>query len=99
MVDFTKMTGLGNDYIYIKLEAHATSPYEETLRGEFKINIGNLGMSYVVEDEAYRPDLEVRITNTLDYYIVDDEHSIRDLLNMIISNKNQQKKSYFIKKH
>lgn len=60
------------DYIYIKLEAHATSPYEETLKGEFKINIGNLGMSYVVEDEAYRPYLEVRITNTLDYYIVDE---------------------------
>ena len=61
-----------NDYIYIKLEAHPTSPNEETLRGEFKINIGNIGMSYVVEDEAYRPYLEVRITNTLDYYIVDE---------------------------
>lgn len=73
-VSITPKSGMkldDNDYIYIKLEAHSTSPYEETLRGEFKINIGNLGMSYVVEDQAYSPYLEVRITNTLDYYIVD----------------------------
>lgn len=60
-----------NDYIYIKLEANSTSPYKETLRGEFKVNVGNLGMSYIVEDKAHRPYLEVRVTNTLDYYIVD----------------------------
>ena len=61
-----------NDYVFIKVSATSVSPYVETLTGEFKISIGNLGMNYQIEDQAYSPYLELRITNTLDYYIVDE---------------------------
>ena len=59
-----------NDYVYIKVEADSLSPYKEKLKGEFKIVIGNLGMSYKIEDSEYSPYLEVIVTNTLDYYTV-----------------------------
>lgn len=62
---------LDNDYVFIKVTAESLSPYKETLTGEFKISIGNLGMSYKIEDENYSPYLEVIVTNTLDYYVVD----------------------------
>lgn len=60
-----------DDYVYITVTAEALSPYKQTLKGEFKIIIGNLGMSYKIEDSAYSPYLEVIVTNTLDYYTVD----------------------------
>ena len=60
-----------NDYVYIRVTAESLSPYKQTLVGEFKIIIGNLGMSYRIEDSNYSPYLEVIVTNTLDYYTVD----------------------------
>ena len=57
-----------NDYVFIKVEAESLSPYKQTLKGEFKIIIGNLGMSYRIEDSNYSPYLELIVTNTLDYY-------------------------------
>lgn len=61
-----------DDYVFVKITATATSPYVSTLTGEFKIIIGRLGMSYKIEDEAYSPYMEVIVTNTLDYYVVDE---------------------------
>jgi len=60
-----------NDYVFIRVTAESLSPYKQTLVGEFKIIIGNLGMSYRIEDSNYSPYLEVIVTNTLDYYTVD----------------------------
>ena len=62
-----------NDYVYVKIKAKSTSPYVSTLVGEFKIIIGTLGMSYKIEDAEYDPYCEVIVTNTLDYYIADEE--------------------------
>ena len=60
-----------NDYVFVEVTAESLSPYKQTLVGEFKILIGNLGMSYKIEDNNYSPYLEVIVTNTLDYYTVD----------------------------
>lgn len=62
-----------DDYIFITIIAESTEPYKKTLKGTFKISIGNPGMSYQIEDSAYSPYLNVIVTNTLDYYIVDEE--------------------------
>lgn len=65
--DDTFKTG---DYLLVNIIAESTSPYKKTLRGQFKIIVGELGMSYVIEDKPYQPYCEVRVTNTLDYYKV-----------------------------
>lgn len=62
-----------DDYVFVKITAKSTSPYTSTLTGEFKIIIGTLGMSYKIEDKSYDPYCEVIVTNTLDYYIADEE--------------------------
>ncbi len=61
-----------NDYVYVKITANSTEPYKESLVGEFKIIIGTLGMSYKIEDEEYDPYCQVIVTNTLDFYTVDE---------------------------
>lgn len=65
-----KVTLEDDDYILVTVSANATSPYKQTISGTFKISIGNLGMRYQIEDEAYSPYLEVTVTNTLNYYTV-----------------------------
>ena len=60
-----------DDYVFVTVEAESISPYKQTLRGEFKIIIGNMGMSYKIQDSNYSPYLEVIVTNTLNYYTVD----------------------------
>lgn len=60
-----------DDYVFVTVTAESTSPYKKTLKGTFKVTIGNPGMSYQIEDEAYSPYLNVIVTNTLNYYTVD----------------------------
>jgi hypothetical protein len=60
-----------DDYVVVKITASSTSPYKETLTGEFKISVGNLGMKYQIEDTSYNSYFEVVVTNTLNYYTVD----------------------------
>ena len=66
----------------------------------FELAIGDTNKEdCIIIGDSIKSDKMGALNAGIDYYIVDDEHSIRDLLNMIISNKNQQKKSYFIKKY
>ena len=60
-----------DDYVYVTVSAESISPYKQELKGEFKISIGNMGMSYRIQDSEYSPYLEVIVTNTLNYYTVD----------------------------
>lgn len=65
-----KVTLEDGDYVLVTVSANATNPYKQTISGTFKIIIGNLGMKYQIEDEAYSPYLELTVTNTLNYYTV-----------------------------
>lgn len=56
------------DYIELEVSASATSPYTKTISGKFKINVGEIGLSYEILDEPGRAYLDFNITNTLDYY-------------------------------
>jgi hypothetical protein len=58
------------DSVTLNVSATSTSPYTKTISGRFKLVIGRAGLTYEIEDVANRPYLEVRITNTLDYYLV-----------------------------
>ena len=59
------------DYIVVDVVAQSTSPYKETLEGDFKISIGKLGMSFSIDDKRNNPYLNLILTNTLDSYKVD----------------------------
>ena len=58
------------DYIELEVSANATSPYTKTISGRFRINVGEIGLSYEIIDESGRAYLDLDITNTLDYYKV-----------------------------
>ena len=58
------------DYIELNVSASATDPYTKTISGRFKINVGEIGLSYEIKDEPGRAYLDFDLTNTLDYYKV-----------------------------
>lgn len=58
------------DRVELNVTASSTSPYEKTLTGTFRLIVGYYGLSYEVEDSRNNPYLNVKITNTLDYYVV-----------------------------
>src|SRR5574344_153313 len=58
------------DRAVINVSASSTSPYVKTLSGKFTFVVGRAGLTYEIEDVANRPYLALRITNTLDYYLV-----------------------------
>lgn len=86
IINITPNTALvDGDIIEINVTASATSPYVKTLKGKFKFVIGKAGLSYEIQDVASRPYLELRITNTLDYYTVNtafDTHAVGDRIDV-----------------
>lgn len=58
------------DYIELEVSASATDPYTKTISGKIRINVGEIGLSYTIEDEPDRAYIDFKITNTLDYYKV-----------------------------
>lgn len=59
----------GNEML-LELIASSTSPYEKTLSAKFQLVVGNYGLSYEINDSVNSPYLELKVTNTLDYYKV-----------------------------
>lgn len=60
------------DKVWIEIVAQSTYPYEKTLSGRFEITIGNLGMSYNIEDNSGNQYLEFNVINTLNFYTIDE---------------------------
>ena len=58
------------DEVIITISANSTSPYEKTIAARFILKVGKIGLSYEITDEPTSPYLEMRVTNTLDYYLV-----------------------------
>ena len=70
-ITMTPNTNLNEgDYIELEVSASATEPYTKTISGKIRINVGEIGLSYTIEDEPDRAYLDFKITNTLDYYKV-----------------------------
>lgn len=60
------------DAVYINIIASASSPYEQVIRGVFILKVGQEKLTYEITDSEDNPYLELDITNTLSYYIVDE---------------------------
>lgn len=71
----TQTTLHDKDRVELHVTATATSPYEKTLTGTFRLVVGYYGLSHEIEDSRNNPYFNVRITNTLDYYVVREAFS------------------------
>ena len=60
------------DKISLNVKATSTSPYQKELSAQFTLVVGHYGLSYEIEDSKNSPYLNIRITNTLDYYTVNE---------------------------
>lgn len=60
------------DKVWIEVEAKSTYPYVKTLSARFEITIGNMGMSYNIEDYPNNQYLEFNVINTLNFYTIDE---------------------------
>lgn len=56
------------DSVWMEVKATSSNPYEKTLKGRFILNVGFYGLSYEITDNPDDLYLEVKVTNTLDYY-------------------------------
>ena len=61
-----------NDMVTLNVKATSTSPYRRELSATFTLVVGHYGLSYEIEDSPNSPYLNIRITNTLDYYTVNE---------------------------
>lgn len=75
--DFFNLTIIPNtqlntgDKVVVEIEATSTSKYTKTLKGEFTLVVGKENLSYQITDKAQNLYMDLRITNTLSYYIVE----------------------------
>ena len=86
------------DKVSLEVTANSTSPYRKKLSATFTLVVGQYGLSYSIEDKVNSPYLDVRITNTLDYYVVKEAFDgyevgskidVTDYLNLDSENKNK----------
>ena len=59
------------DEVNITINASTHNPYEKTISGRFTLRVGKENITYTIDDEINSPYLELKITNTQSYYIVD----------------------------
>ena len=73
------------DTVTLSVTATSTAPYEKELSGTFTLVVGHYGLSYEIEDSVNSPYLNIRITNTLDYYKVNEAftgHALNSQISM-----------------
>ena len=59
------------DKVVIEIEATSNTNYTKTIKGRFTLVVGKEKFSYQITDSVQNPYMELRLTNTLSYYIVD----------------------------
>lgn len=58
------------DKVIVEIEATSTTNYKKTIKGKFTLVVGQENLTYQITDEPNRPYMNLRITNTLSYYVV-----------------------------
>ena len=71
------------DSAFIEVKAKATSPYKKEISARFILNVGKIGLSYSIDDSVNSPYLNFNITNTIDYYVVDEPFLDYDIGNRL----------------
>lgn len=73
------------DDVVISITATSTEPYHKTLTATFKLVVGYYGLSHEIVDSVGNVYLEVKVTNTLDYYKVKERflsYNVGDMLSV-----------------
>lgn len=60
------------DEVWVIVSTKSKEPYVKTLKGKFTLKVGKMGLSYEIEDVRNRPYMDVHVTNTLDFYTVNE---------------------------
>lgn len=60
------------DKVVVEIEAKSTAKYQKTLIGKFTLVVGKEKLSYQITDKPQNPYMELSLTNTLSYYIVNE---------------------------
>lgn len=58
------------DRVVVEIEATSNTNYKKTIKGRFTLVVGQENLTYQITDEPNKPYMNLRITNTLSYYIV-----------------------------
>lgn len=59
-----------NDSVTMKVIATSSRPYVKELSASFTLNVGKYGLGHTIEDSSGNPYLNLKVTNTLDSYVV-----------------------------
>ena len=60
------------DKVTVEIEATSKTSYTKTIKAKFTLVVGKENLTYQITDKPDNPYMDVRITNTLSYYIVDE---------------------------
>lgn len=60
------------DKVTVYVEATSNTNYKKTIKGKFTLVVGQEKLTYQITDEPNNPYMELSITNTLSYYIVEE---------------------------
>ena len=60
------------DRAYVEITVNSTSDFKKELKGNFTLTVGKEAFSYEIKDSTNSPYIELNMTNTLSYYIVDE---------------------------
>ena len=60
------------DKVVVEIEVNSTAQYKKTLKGKFTLVVGKEKLSYQITDSSQNPYMELSITNTLSYYVVNE---------------------------
>lgn len=60
------------DKVTVEIEATSKTSYTKTIKGKFTLVVGKENLTYQITDKTNNPYMDLRITNTLSYYIVDE---------------------------
>lgn len=86
------------DTVWVEITATSKGPYKKTITGRFTLVVGKENLSYAIEDSPNNPYLELKITNTLSYYTVNQafgSHRVGDRITideyLSLSEEDKQK--------
>lgn len=99
ILTITPITALNTgDVVWVEVSATSVAPYVKTISAKFQITVGNLGMSYNIEDEPNSQFIEFNVVNTLNFYTIDEafgEYSVGDKIDLYkyldLSDENKNK--------
>lgn len=73
------------DKVVVEIEAKSTAKYQKTLKGKFTLVVGKEKLSYQITDKPQNPYMELSLTNTLSYYIINEafeNYSVNDKIDI-----------------